>query len=171
MEKVVAKYGLGAALIMGALVIVPFWLADPADATTNLGLKEILGYATMVVAMSLVFFAIREYRGAVDRLTFVRGFAVGAGVTLVAALGFGLATVGLYGVLMSPDQIDGFMRAYVEQSAGADPDAVAAALQQHEANRRLWQNPWFQGLVMFGTVLPIGLVASTISALVLRARR
>lgn len=170
MRNVIVKYGITAALVMGALMIVPFWLGGPSKATEGLGLKEVLGYATMVVAMSLVFFAIREYRSAVDRLTFVRGFAVGAGVTLVAALGFGLATVLLYAVLMSPEQIDGFMRAYVEQSAGADSEAVATALQDYEANRHLWQNPWFQGLVMFGTVLPIGLMASTVSALILRSR-
>lgn len=170
MKDVIMKYGLAAALVMSALVVVPFWLGDPSNVTEGLGLKEVLGYATMVVAMSLVFFAIREYRGAVDRLTFARGFAVGAGVSLVAALGFGLATVALYAFLMSPEQIDTFMRAYVEQAAGAGPEAVAGALQQYEANRHLWQNPWFQGLVMFGTVLPIGLVATTISALVLRSR-
>lgn len=170
MQKVVLKYGLGAALVMSALVIVPFWLSDPAKVMESLGQREVVGYATMVVAMSLVFFAIREHRGEVGRITFGRGFAVGAAVTLVAALGFGLATVVLYAFLMTPEQIDVFMRAYVAQSAGSSPEAVASALSQYEANRPLWHNPWFQGLLMFGTLLPIGLVATTVSAMVLRTR-
>lgn len=173
MPKLALKYGSIAAAIMIAVIILPFWLRSPDELLAGMKWGERIGYATMLLAMGLVYFAIREYRerhgGGV--LGFGKGLQVGTSVSLVAALVFGLATVALY-TAMGPERIDAFMRLYMEYMAGegATPEALAKALSDYEAQRQLWLNPWFQGLLMFATVLPIGLAVSLVSAWLLRRR-
>ncbi len=42
---------------------------------------------------------------------------------------------------------------------------------QYEAAREWFVNPWFQGAVMLGTVLALGLVVVLVSAMILRRRQ
>lgn len=173
MRTIMLKYGFIAAAIMTAVIILPFAIRDPENLLENMGWGEVVGYTTMIVAMSLIFFALKEHRernlGGVMR--FRTGLLTGLAVTLVAALLFGLATAGLY-AWMGPERTDEFMHAYIRYSAGADasPQELAEAMASYEAQRNLWLNPFFQGFVMFGTIVPIGLVISLISAAVLRPR-
>lgn len=173
MRKIVFKYGVIAGGLMIAVMLAPFYLQDAEEMTANMRLGEIVGYAVMIVAMGLVFFAVREHR---DRnlggvMPFRTGLLTGLAVTAVAATLVGLATTAGT-VWIGPERTHEFMLAYVEYSLGADapPEAVAAAIKEYEASKALWLNPWFQGFVMFATVVPIGLVMSLVSAAVLRPR-
>lgn len=171
MLKTVCKYGLIAAALMVAVIVVPFWLQSPERRLEQMGWGEVVGYATMVVALSLIFFALREHRRRTGRLSFRTGLALGLGVTGIAAGAFGLATTGLH-YSMGPEENDAFMRAYVEHSAGpeATTEEIARAHREYESNRHLWLNPWFQGFVMFATVALLGIVVSLLAAWLLRTR-
>lgn len=171
MLKSALKYGLIAAALMIAVIVIPFWLQSPERRLEQMGWGEIVGYATMVVALSLIFFALREHRKRTGTLSFRTGLALGLAVTAIAAAAFGLATTGLY-YSMGPEETDAFMRAYVEYSVGdeATAEEVARAHREYESNRRLWLNPWFQGFVMFATVALLGIVVSLPAAWLLRTR-
>lgn len=172
MLKTAFKYGLIAAALMTAVIIIPFWLRDPERLLEQMGWGEVVGYATMIVALGLVFLALREHRGRAGSLTFLGGLGLGLAVTAVAAAAFGLATTGLY-YGMGPERTDDFMRAYVEHTAGSEASAeeLARALTEYEGQRHLWLNPWFQGFVMFATVAGLGVVVSLLAAGLLRTRR
>ncbi len=175
MLKAALVWGVIAAAIMIAAIIVPFWfqdleamLADPEIMKAAMSRNERIGYLTMFVAMGLVAVALWRHRAAQDGcLSFLDGLKLGTLTSLVAALLFGLATVVLY-LALGPEQSDAFMRVYMEHAAGSDPAAQAQALATYESQRGLWLNPWFQGFVMFATVLPIGVLVSLVAALVLR---
>ncbi len=171
MLKLALKYGLIAAAIMIAVIIVPFYWQDqdPAALSERMKLGEIVGFLTMALAMALVYFALREQRSRLGgRLGFWQGVLTGAATTMVAATVFGLATTLLY-VAMGPERTYEFMQLYIQYSAGADEMARAQALAEFEANRGLWLSPWFNGALMFATVVPIGLLLTLISAWWLRS--
>jgi hypothetical protein len=171
MFKTAIKFGAIAGTIIIAAIIVPFWwqsvdaiLADPEGFKASMRRGEVVGYLSMLVAMSLVFFAMREHRNRQGgSLRFLQGLKLGVLVTLIAATLFGLATGILY-ASMGVEQTDAFMRLYMEHAAGPDAAAQAKALADYEANRDLWLNHWFQGFVMFATVVPIGVLVSLPSA-------
>jgi hypothetical protein len=173
MRNLVLKYGGLIAAILTVVMLVPLAFQSTDEMIANMELGEIVGYATMIVAMGLVYFALREHRnrnlGGV--MGFRTGFLTGLAVSAVAALLFGAATALLYAWL-GPDRTHEFMQAYVIHSLGpsATPDDVSAALAAYESQRGLWGNPLFQGFVMVATVFPIGLVVSLVSAAALRAR-
>lgn len=167
MRNLVLKYGGLIAAILTAVMLVPLAFQTTDEMIANMELGEIVGYTTMVVAMGLIFFALREHRnrnlGGV--MTFRTGFLTGLAVSAVAAVLFGLAAA-LFYAWLGPERTHEFMQAYVAAKA----DDVPAELATYESQRGLWGNPLFQGFVMFATVLPIGLVMSFAAAAVLRTR-
>lgn len=168
MLKPALKYGLIAAAILIAVIILPFYWQDPERLSESMRRGEVVGFLTMALAMGLVYFAIREQRGRLGgRIGFGVGILTGLLTSLVAATVFGLATVLLY-TAMGPERTHEFMQMYVQHAAGADEQARAQALADYETHRHLFLSPWFNGLLMFATVLPIGLLLSLIFAWWLR---
>jgi hypothetical protein len=175
MFNIAFKYGLIAAAVLIAVIILPFWFqnidaiaADPEAFKARMRWSEVVGYLTMLAAMGLIVFALREYRARLGgSLGFAAGLKLGVLVSLIAASLFGVATAALYAA-MGPEQTDAFMRIYMEHAAGPDPAAQARALADYESNRGLWLNPAFQAFIMFATVLPIGVLVSLLAAWWLR---
>lgn len=157
------KYGLGAGLVMSAMFFVPLVLGGPSPERMAQG--EIVGYATMLLAMTATWFAMREDRRARGGTTFGRAFAVGIGVSVVAAALFGVATWAAYTAVGDalPDALITYYRANIEQS-GAPPAEIEARLQEMEQLRWVFYNRPLQGLVMFATVFPIGVLESLVAA-------
>jgi hypothetical protein len=172
MLKTVLKYGLIAAALMIAVIILSFWWQGVDRVIERMDMRAVVGYATMVVALGLIFFALREDRSRVGELPFARGLGLGLAITGVASGLFGLATVALYAAI-GPGETDRFLRAYVEHGAAqsGDAEAVIAAVADYEAGLHLWLNPWFHGLVMFITVALLGVVISLLASWLLRTRR
>lgn len=159
MLKLSIRYGLIIGVVIGAVMLVPFYLLTTDERIARMDSAEIVGYGIMIAALCLIFVALWEQRRRHGTLSFAGGLGLALGVTGVAALVFGLATTLTYS-LMGAAEIDAFMRAYIEHSGGS--------LDDYEQQRRLWLNPWFQGLIMAVTVALIGAIVSLIAALVMR---
>lgn len=86
MRKIVLTYGLIGGLIVGSMffVTIPFW----ESGAINFDNGEIVGYTSMVIALSVIFFAIKSYRDKYlnGSISFWQGVKVGLLVTLVAGL-------------------------------------------------------------------------------------
>ncbi|HKX84187.1 MAG TPA: DUF4199 domain-containing protein, partial [Pyrinomonadaceae bacterium] len=86
MKKVVLTFGLIAGAIVAVLVWVIAWLCDRD--IISLDRAEIVGYATMLIALTMVFFGIKSYRDNYSGgcISFGKGVKVGLLISLVAAL-------------------------------------------------------------------------------------
>ena len=170
------KKGLIYGLIAGGIMLAFFGSVMAVQGKDYLSpesyhLNEIVGYATMIVALSMVFFGTRHYRNHVGggTMTFGQGFKVGSLISFIAALVFGIFTVMLFTVFI-PDLGERYLEVYREMAeVGGDP-ALQAQLQELEANKDLFLNPGFQGFLMFITVFMIGEVIAIISALFLKRK-
>src|SRR6478735_4678738 len=84
MKKVVLTFGL----ISGAIICV-MTMATMAinQAQTDFKLAEVLGYVSMIVSLSMVFFGIRSYRDNYRQgiISFGKAFQVGLYITLIAS--------------------------------------------------------------------------------------
>jgi len=137
----------------------------------NYATAEAIGYITMLLALSLVFFGVRHFRNKNQGgiLTFRKGLLVGTLISGVGAIIMGLYTAALFGVLI-PDLGEQYFQMYLQtmqEQSGNDP-AVMAQLEDYKANQGLYMSPAFQGVVMFFTVFLIGEVIAIISALILK---
>ena len=144
MHRLLFRYGLLSAL----LLLTSFGLSWMFFGTRlDYRTAEVVGYLSILVALSLIFFGMKAYRDRVmdGQLSFGQGFRAGLVILLPPSLGLFFFTV-IYFYLAG----DRFLE-YMEAQLPAEQWAA------YEAAREWFVNPWFQGAVMLATVLTIGL--------------
>ncbi|MDG1571195.1 DUF4199 domain-containing protein [Robiginitalea sp. M366] len=166
MKDTILKYGGYGALAICLL----FLLAWYAGSGLSFGAQEVIGYASMVLALSFVYFGIRHYREIHNdgALTLKQGLRVGLGITLITALAFGLLDV-VYVTWLNPDFMDTYYATVLTQMQAELPEAEF--LQQKaemEAQKALFTSPAVNFLLMFFTVFLIGFVITLSSAMILK---
>lgn len=170
MKHTVLKYG-GYAFLCGLML---FFVMLQLGKNLDFGTQEVLGYATIVITLSFVFFGIRYYRDHVNggKVSFAKALVVGLLISMLAGLGVGI-TDGIYVTFINPDFFQDYSTAMIEahQSAG-ELDKVAevkAQMKDFEGMSRASLGI-FSGGLMFITVVLVGLIISVLSALVLQKK-
>ena len=168
MKRTVLIYGLISGAISSALMMsfIPF--------IDRIGFDKgmYIGYSAMVLAFLLVFFGIRSYRDNVGEgyITFLRAFGVGMLITLVSCVCYVITWEIAYFNFLT-DFSEKYMNYMVEQmkASGATQEAINAKIQQW--NSIDYNNPLVNSLLTFTEPLPVGLVVTLISSLILRKKR
>ena len=169
MKKTVLTFGLlcGAILVTTMMVTLPF-----ADDLVN-SHSELIGYSSMVLTAVVLFFGVRAYRERVGagRMSFGRGLVVGVWIALISSLCY-VAAFQLVYFKLRPDFGEVFVASTIQHAkdSGATPDEVAAKERQARQIQRLLDRPLTNAALTFLEPLPIGLLASLISAAVLRRK-
>lgn len=85
MKKIVLIYGALAGAIVGAMLLITMPLYEAG--TLNIENGQLLGYSTMVIALSLIFFGIKSYRDnhLAGKITFWKALQIGLLITLVGS--------------------------------------------------------------------------------------
>lgn len=169
MKKTVLTFGLISGAIMSAMMFGTLPFMD------KIGFDKgaIVGYTSMVLAFLLVFFGIRSYRENISggTISFGRAFTVGILIMLVSSVCYVIAWEIIY-FNFAHDFFDKYSAYVVQQakSAGGSPEAVQAKLQQMQDFKKLYNNPFFNAAVTLLEPLPVGLIMTLISALILRKK-
>jgi hypothetical protein len=168
MKKIVLIYGLIAGAIVGGMLLITMPLYEKGHLNFKNG--ELLGYSTMVVALSLVFFGVKSYRdNRGGTIAFWKALQVGLLITLVASLVYAVAWEFTY-QNMSEDYKANMYNMYVEaERAGgatqADLDKLKDQFEMYDQNFILRFC-----ITAFMEMFPVGLVISLISAALLRKK-
>lgn len=172
MKKIILIYGLIAGSILAAMMFITMPMYN--NGTLNLDNGELVGYTTMVIALSMVFFGIKSYRDnhANGSISFGKGFKVGILITIIACVMYGLAWE------VSYSQIgDEFMvkmnEKYFEdmKAAGATEKELEDAKKEWESFGEMYKNPAFRFVfTIFVEIFPVGLMITLISAGILRKK-
>jgi len=157
------RHGLIAGIAMAIVFFAPFFIFGASREWMKVG--QLFGYTTMVLCLTATWFAMRRERERLGTLGFGRALGIGAGVSGVAAVLFGLATWAFYAIVGDslPQTIFEFYAADIRAS-GAPAEVVAARLAELEAMRPVFFNRPLQGAVMAATVFLIGVIESLVGA-------
>jgi len=170
MKKTVLTFGLICAAVMAAMMFATLPFMDKIGFDRG----EIVGYTTMILAFMLVFFGVRSYRENVGggQLTFGRAFAVGILITVIACLGYVVAWEIIYFNFM-PDFVDKYVSYAIEKAraSGASQQVINAKLEELKSLKAIYNNVFFNVAITFFEPLPVGLLVTLISALVLRKKK
>ncbi len=168
MLKTALIHGAIAGSIVIATMVIGFLLgADHDDSSL------FLGYTIMIVALSLIFIAIKGHR---DRqggvIKFGPAFVLGLMVAAVAGVFY---VIGWEGYLAATDYtfMDGYVAAAIEakKAAGLAGAALEAEIAKLEQMKTQYANPLFRMPMTFLEIFPVGLVIALISAAILRNPR
>lgn len=172
MKKIVLTFGLIAGVIIACLVWITTWLCEKGSIDLDYGM--LFGYASMLVALSMVFFGIKSYRDnyAGGRITFWKGMQIGMLITVIAALMYFAGWMSY--TLAFPGFDERFTAKYTEhtvgkmQASGAAQAEIDAALENAEMMKTLLSNPFIFFLIAMMEFIPVGLVVTLVSAALLR---
>jgi hypothetical protein len=170
MRKVVLTYGVIAGLIICVLmVVVGLGTSDHGDYS----LSVVLGYATMIVALSMVFFGIRQYRDAYSggAIKFGKAFLIGLYITLIASV-FYVVGWKIYSSIAIPDFADKYAKHMVDnlKKSGMSDSVIAVKTKELAEWKEMFKNPIYELGMTFLEIFPVGLLISIICALILKRK-
>jgi hypothetical protein len=134
----------------------------------------LIGYTTMLIALSAVFVGIKRHRD-VERggvIRFWPAFGIGVGISFVA----GVFYVAAWEALQAMTHMD-FANSYAnaiiagEKAKGASAEALAKLAADMEAFKLQYANPLFRLPMTFVEIFPVGVLVSLVSAGLLRNSR
>jgi hypothetical protein len=170
MKKIVLTFGLISGAIISALMLatVPFMHQ------LSMSRSMVIGYTTMVLAFLLVFFGIRSYRENVGNghISFGRALAVGLLIMLITCACYVITWEFVYFNFM-PDFAEKYAAFVIEDARAHGASAAELAKQTEDLKRfrELYSNIFFNVGMTFLEPLPVGVIMTFISALILRRRR
>jgi hypothetical protein len=170
MRKIVLTYGLIAGAILAAMMLGAHVFRD------QIGFDKgaVVGYTSMVLAFLMVFMGVKSYRDTVagGRVTFGQALKVGLLITAVATVCY-VATWELIYYKFSPDFADKYAAYTIEKTkkSGATEAQITAKIQEMTQFKAMYQNPLANIALTLLEPLPVGIVFTLITALVLSRRR
>lgn len=172
MKKIVLTYGLVSGFIL-ALVSAVVWLNLERIDRSHGAVSMVIGFASMILAFTAVYFGIRAYReqqGGV--VTFGRALQVGLLIVLVTCAFYVIGWQIVYWNFI-PDFADKYAAAKIAklQAAGATAAEIDAAKAEMAEFKALYAKPLFNVGITFMEIFPVGLIIALVSAAILRRGR
>jgi len=168
-KKTVLAYGLVSGAVTSALMLA----VVPLIESRKLATSDFIGYGSIVLMGLIIFFGVRSYRQNVGdgRMSFLQGFGVGAGITLISCALY-LATFQLLFYELRPGIEETYAECMIERArrSGASDAEILETTKQAHRMVELLRNPWSNIVLTLLEPLPMGLVLTTLSAAILRKR-
>lgn len=168
-KKVVLIYGTIAGLIVSLMLFISFGLIMKWGTQPKLEHGELIGYTSMILAMSMIFFGVGIYRSRYlgGNITFLRAWGTGLLIALLASAFYVITWIILYKGFM-PDFMDNYGNYMLRQAqaSGQPAEEIARLQQQLEWGKKMYSTwPGLIGIT-FLEIFPVGFAMSLVSALV-----
>ncbi|MEZ4777918.1 MAG: DUF4199 domain-containing protein [Flavobacteriaceae bacterium] len=168
MKKTIFRYGIygflaGLLLFLIALVFLK---------NLNYSTQEVLGYTSMLVSLSFVFFGIKYYRDKENGgiVSFGKAFLIGILISAITGIGVGIMDY-IYTTVINPNFAEEYLATSLEmmqqQLPAQEFETQKALLEQQMKD---YGGSGFMAFMMFATVVLMGLIISVISAFILQRK-
>jgi hypothetical protein len=170
MKKIVIVNGLIAGVIAASMIIISMTFFHNNG---NLEGGMLFGYASMLLAFSLIFVAIIRYRDKYNNgvIGFGRAFTIGLYITLIASTIYVVTWLVDYYVFI-PDFPEKYAAIVLDKlkTSGASATEITATTKQMDSFKEMYKNPVMVILFTYIEILPVGLLLSLIAALILKRK-
>ncbi|HRJ29227.1 MAG TPA: DUF4199 domain-containing protein [Cyclobacteriaceae bacterium] len=172
MKKIILTYGI----ISGVVVSIMLVVTQPLfrNGTLNIDNGEYVGFTTMIVALSLIFVAIKKFRDQHLQgvISFGRAFKVGILIALVASVMYAL-TWEIYFNTVGQDFMEWYTQCRIDKLVkdGASDQELTEIRTEMEKMGELYQNPVIRFGMTLTEIFPVGLIITIISAGILRKKK
>lgn len=170
MSKIVWKYGLIAGAILSAMMFATL----PFMEQIGFDYGMLIGYTGMVVAFLMIYFGVRTYRDRVAGGTvgLGRAFLVGLAITAVASTCY-VATWQVIYYKFTPDFAEKYAAHAIAKAkqAGASEAQIVAQRAEMDEFARMYRNPLARVAITFLEPLPVGLLFSLLTTVILGRRK
>lgn len=168
MKKIIIVFGLIAGVVVSALMLLSI---TNCYKNANFEGSMIIGYASMLLAFSFIFVAVKSYRDKHNNgvISFGKAFQIGAYISLIAStLYVAVWLIDYY--LFVPDFMDKYTAHALAEAKKAGATATEMAVKVKEMNdyKEMYKSPVLIILFTYMEILPVGLIVSVICALIFK---
>lgn len=173
MQKTILRFGLLSGAISSVLLILLTSIGRAVGLRTFAEYGAWLGFSSIILSLTLVYFGIRSYRDkhSAGKITFGKAFQIGLFITVISCVCYSVTWVIFY-FHFFPTFMEEY-GAYYLQKMKENGESAAAVARQATEFRRLnaqYQHPLYNFAITFTEPFPVGLLITLVSALVLKKK-
>ena len=171
MKKVVLVFGLISGIISSVLMTIGMLSYSSKEGCSDNGM--LIGYASMLLAFSLIFVAVKTFRDKHNNgvVSFGKAFLIGLYISLITSTMYVCTWAVLYKTTM-PDFMDKYVASAIqkEKTSGKSEKAIAEEVAKLEEAKENYRNPVFFAAYTYMEILPVGILVSLICAGILKRK-
>ena len=171
MQKNIIIYGLIAGIVVSILMLVTTNYISHCKGNVDYDTSMLIGYASMLIAFSLVFVGIRNYRNKYNGgvISFGKAFKIGIMIVLITSTIYVLAWLIDY-FFFIPDFLEKYSAHTLDKlkASGASQIEINKQTQEMASLARMYKNPFFNAMMTYIESLPVGLIVTLISSFILK---
>ena len=173
MKRNIIIYGLIAGAVVSALMLASVNYYSYCEGNVDYGISMIIGYASMLLAFSLVFVGIRNYRDKYNNgvVSFAKAFKIGTMIVLIASTIYVVSWM-IDSYLFIPDFMEKYSIHMLDElkASGASQLEIDKQAKEMADFAMMYKNPLFKALMTYAEILPVGLIVTLISSLILKRK-
>ena len=173
MKKTIIIYGVIAGIMVSVLMLFSMRNLSHCEGGIDYNSSMLIGYASMLIAFSLVFVGIRNYRDKYNAgiISFGKAFKLGIIVALIASTFYVVAWL-IYYFFFIPDFMERYSVHALEElrAGGASQLKIKQETQKMAEFAKMYKNPFFNAMMTYMEILPVGLIVTLISSLILKRK-
>ena len=171
MKKNIIIYGLIAGIVVSILMLFSVNYISHVEGKVDYNTSLLIGYASMLIAFSLVYIGIRNYRDKYNGgvISFGKAFKTGAMIVLIASTIYVVAWLIDY-FFFIPDFMEKFSAQELDKlkSSGASQIEIDKETKEMANFTKMYKNPFFNAMMTYVEILPVGLIVTLISSFILK---
>lgn len=172
-KRNIVIYGVIAGIVVSVLMLSSVNYLSHCEGNVDWNTSMLIGYASMLLAFSLVFVGIRNYRDKYNGgvISFGKAFQTGILIVLIASTIYVIAWLIDY-FFFIPDFLEKYSAHMVEElkASGASQVEIEKQTQEMTSFGKMYQNPFFNAMMTYVEILPVGLIVTLISSLILKRK-
>ena len=173
MKKNIIIYGLIAGIVVSILMLFSINYISHVDGKVDYNTSLLIGYASMLIAFSLVYVGIRNYRDKYNGgvISFGKAFKIGITIVLIASTIYVIAWLIDY-FFFIPDFMEKFSAQELDElkASGASQIEIDKETIKMANMVKMFKNPLFNAMMTYAEILPVGLIVTLISSLILKRK-
>ncbi|KMQ68776.1 hypothetical protein ACM39_05665 [Chryseobacterium sp. FH2] len=173
MQKNILIYGLISGVIVSVIMLFSMNYYSHCEGNVDWNTSMLIGYASMLIAFSMVFVGIRNYRDKFNNgtISFGKAFKIGILIVLIASTIYVVSWL-VYYFFFIPDFMDKYGVREIEnmKTSGATMTEIESKTKEMAEFAKMYKNPFFNAMMTYAEILPVGLIVTLISALILKSK-
>lgn len=171
MKKNIVVYGLIVGIIVSVLMLSSVNYLSHCEGNVDYNTSMLIGYASMLLAFSLVFVGIRNHRDKYNNgiISFGKAFKIGILIVLIASTVYVIAWL-IDFFFFIPDFFEKYSAHMLAKlkAGGASQIEIDKQVKEMASFGEMYKNPFFNALMTYTEILPVGLIVTLISSLILK---
>ncbi len=172
MKKNILVFGFISGLVASTVMAISMiYMSKHPEMEAGTG-SMVVGYLSMLIAFSLIFVAVKNFRDKQNAgvISFGKAFLIGLFISLIASTMYVITWAFVHHFFM-PDFMEKYAAAMIESAKlKATPAELQKTIEQMNSYKEMYKNPFFFAMFSYLEILPVGLIVSLITAFVLKRK-